>query len=87
MVLVKIPDVHDFDVQLQNTIFGDRGLMRRQFIGFGALEAAARVARRLVSLTLCEKDVEMARSRTHRMSWPSVGTHMLERRSSRRITV
>ena len=43
-----IPGV--FDAQLQNIIFGDRGLLRQQLEGFGIWEAAVRVACRFQSL-------------------------------------
>uniref|UniRef100_A0A7S4STG1 Uncharacterized protein n=1 Tax=Alexandrium monilatum TaxID=311494 RepID=A0A7S4STG1_9DINO len=46
-ILNRIPDKQVFDEQLQEVIFGSRGLLRRQFEGFGVLEAAARTAFRV----------------------------------------
>eukprot|EP00928_Gymnodinium_smaydae_P007841 TRINITY_DN12804_c0_g1_i1.p1 TRINITY_DN12804_c0_g1~~TRINITY_DN12804_c0_g1_i1.p1 ORF type:complete len:281 (-),score=66.04 TRINITY_DN12804_c0_g1_i1:78-920(-) len=47
-ILAKIPSIAEFDAQLQATIFSDRGLLARQFVGFALLDAAARTARRVV---------------------------------------
>jgi len=49
-ILSRIPDTQEFDEQLQEVIFGTRGLLRRQFVGFGVLEAAARTAFRVSRL-------------------------------------
>mmetsp|Transcript_65395 Transcript_65395/g.191370 ORF Transcript_65395/g.191370 Transcript_65395/m.191370 type:complete len:764 (-) Transcript_65395:117-2408(-) len=49
-ILASIVDVQAFDAQLQDLIFGDRGLMHRQFAGVGLLDAAVRTARRLACL-------------------------------------
>uniref|UniRef100_A0A6T1LE03 Uncharacterized protein n=1 Tax=Alexandrium monilatum TaxID=311494 RepID=A0A6T1LE03_9DINO len=46
-ILSKIPDKQEFDEQLQEVIFGSRGLLRRQLQGFGVLEAASRTAFRV----------------------------------------
>eukprot|EP00415_Alexandrium_ostenfeldii_P004711 UN4711 len=46
-ILRRIPDTQEFDAQLQEIIFGDRGLLARQISGFGVLEAAARTAFRV----------------------------------------
>jgi len=46
-ILAKIPDVHQFDAQLQALIFGDRGLMSSRLVGFDILHAAARSALRV----------------------------------------
>ncbi|CAE8650892.1 unnamed protein product, partial [Polarella glacialis] len=48
-ILAKIPDVHEFDVQLQAVIFGSRGLLRNALAGFDRVDAAARAARRAAS--------------------------------------
>ncbi|CAE8652792.1 unnamed protein product [Polarella glacialis] len=48
-ILAKIPDVHEFDVQLQAVIFGSRGLLRNALVGFDRVDAAARAARRAAS--------------------------------------
>ncbi|CAE8587928.1 unnamed protein product [Polarella glacialis] len=48
-ILAKIPDVHEFGVQLQAVIFGSRGLLRRALAGFDRVDAAARAARRAAS--------------------------------------
>lgn len=46
-ILRKIPDVKLFDSHLQGIIFGDRGLLSRQLLGFDLVEAAGHSARRL----------------------------------------
>ncbi|CAE8732456.1 unnamed protein product, partial [Polarella glacialis] len=46
-ILAKIPEVHEFDVQLQAVIFGSRGL--NALVGFNRVDAAARAARRAAS--------------------------------------
>ncbi|CAE8611228.1 unnamed protein product [Polarella glacialis] len=48
-ILAKIPDVYEFDVQLQAVIFGSRGLLRNALAGFDRVDAAARAARRAAS--------------------------------------
>ncbi|CAE8658553.1 unnamed protein product [Polarella glacialis] len=48
-ILAKIPDVHEFDVQLQAVIFGSRGLLRNALAGFDRVDAAARASRRAAS--------------------------------------
>ncbi|CAE8632318.1 unnamed protein product [Polarella glacialis] len=48
-ILAKIPDVHEFDVQLQAVIFGSRGLLRNALAGFDRVDAAAMAARRAAS--------------------------------------
>ncbi|CAE8634884.1 unnamed protein product [Polarella glacialis] len=48
-ILAKIPDVQEFDVQLQAVIFGSRGLLRNALVGFDRVDAAARAARRAAS--------------------------------------
>uniref|UniRef100_A0A7S2Q7D1 Uncharacterized protein n=1 Tax=Zooxanthella nutricula TaxID=1333877 RepID=A0A7S2Q7D1_9DINO len=50
-ILAKIPDTHEFDAQLQALIFGEHGLLARHLVGFGALEAAGRTARRIAAAT------------------------------------
>ena len=47
-ILAKIADKKQFNATLQIVIFGDRGLLRQKFEGLGAVEAAARVARRIL---------------------------------------
>jgi len=46
-ILKRIPDLEEFDAQLQALIFGQRGLFAKRLVGFGALEAAALAARRI----------------------------------------
>lgn len=46
-ILSRIGNKQEFDEQLQEVIFGNRGLLRRNFEGFGVLEAAARTAYRV----------------------------------------
>jgi hypothetical protein len=46
-ILRKIPNLAEFDLQLQNAVFGERGLLRRSFLAFDLLDAAARSARRV----------------------------------------
>merc|ERR1711963_577658 len=46
-ILAKIPNFPEFDSQLQVAIFGKRGLLSRQFVGFDTLYAAARSASRV----------------------------------------
>uniref|UniRef100_A0A7S1WVU9 Uncharacterized protein n=1 Tax=Alexandrium catenella TaxID=2925 RepID=A0A7S1WVU9_ALECA len=46
-ILGRITDTQEFDAQLQEVIFGSRGLLRHEVEGFGVLEAAARTAFRL----------------------------------------
>ncbi|CAE8716853.1 unnamed protein product [Polarella glacialis] len=48
-ILAKIPDVREFDAQLQAVIFGSRGLLRNALAGFDRVDAAARAARRAAS--------------------------------------
>jgi len=49
-IIEKIPDVMEFDAQLQAIIFGARGLLSRTFKGFGVWEAAAHIARRIQAM-------------------------------------
>jgi len=49
-ILRKISNIQEFDTHLQDLIFGDNGLLRKQFVGFGLLDAAVRTARRSASL-------------------------------------
>jgi len=46
LILDTIPDIAKFDARLQWIIFGDHGLLREHFEGFGILQAAAKIARR-----------------------------------------
>merc|ERR1712232_94951 len=46
-ILAKIPDVAEFNAQLQAVIFGDGGLFGRELAGFDFLYSAARTARRV----------------------------------------
>eukprot|EP00415_Alexandrium_ostenfeldii_P000616 UN0616 len=46
-ILKGIRDTQEFDAQLQEIIFGNRGLLARPISGFGVLEAAARTAFRI----------------------------------------
>ncbi|CAE7247289.1 Scn11a [Symbiodinium natans] len=46
-ILAKIGDTEEFDAKLHAVIFGQHGLLGRRFHGFGALDAAARTARRV----------------------------------------
>jgi len=48
-ILARIPDIKEFDKQLQCVIFGDRGLFHEKLIGFGTLDAAARASRRVAA--------------------------------------
>jgi len=48
-ILARIPDVHEFDLHLQAMIFGNKGLLARHVVGFGVLEAAALIARRVAA--------------------------------------
>ncbi|CAE8714668.1 unnamed protein product [Polarella glacialis] len=48
-ILAKIPDVYEYDAQLQAVIFGSRGLLRNALAGFDRVDAAARAARRAAS--------------------------------------
>ncbi|CAE8648826.1 unnamed protein product [Polarella glacialis] len=54
-ILAKIPDVYEFDVQLQAVIFGSRGLLRNVLAGFDRVDAAARAARRAASAAAASK--------------------------------
>lgn len=53
-ILSRIPDVEEFDTQLQAAIFGTRGLFGQRFSGFDALNAAANTARRLLRVRRVE---------------------------------
>lgn len=46
-ILRKIPCFADFNTQLHALIFGEKGLLRCEFRGFGLLDAAVRTARRM----------------------------------------
>eukprot|EP00928_Gymnodinium_smaydae_P081974 TRINITY_DN65400_c0_g1_i1.p1 TRINITY_DN65400_c0_g1~~TRINITY_DN65400_c0_g1_i1.p1 ORF type:complete len:712 (+),score=70.90 TRINITY_DN65400_c0_g1_i1:61-2196(+) len=46
-ILALIPDITEFDTQLQVVIFGSNGLLGRQLIGFDSLYTAARTALRV----------------------------------------
>merc|ERR1711920_708804 len=46
-ILAKIPDVAEFNAQLQTAIFGTSGLFGRQLAGFDFLYSAARTACRV----------------------------------------
>uniref|UniRef100_A0A7S2J972 Uncharacterized protein n=1 Tax=Zooxanthella nutricula TaxID=1333877 RepID=A0A7S2J972_9DINO len=48
-IMARIPDVQEFDLHLQAMIFGNRGLLARHVVGFGVLEAAALIARRVAA--------------------------------------
>jgi hypothetical protein len=50
LILQSIPDVPRFDARLQWIIFGDHGLLKEHFDGFGVLAAAAKIARRADAL-------------------------------------
>mmetsp|Transcript_130562 Transcript_130562/g.317139 ORF Transcript_130562/g.317139 Transcript_130562/m.317139 type:complete len:319 (+) Transcript_130562:3-959(+) len=49
-IMSRILNVEKFDSHIQDMIFGDAGLMRKEFVGFGLLDAAVRTSRRLSSL-------------------------------------
>lgn len=57
-ILAKIPNIQEFDFQLQAVIFGEHGLWNRCFVGFGVFEAAANIARRMKVLLSRLSDVE-----------------------------
>mmetsp|Transcript_24047 Transcript_24047/g.32441 ORF Transcript_24047/g.32441 Transcript_24047/m.32441 type:complete len:84 (-) Transcript_24047:29-280(-) len=49
-ILARILNVKKFDAHLQDIIFGNAGLMRKEFVGFGLLDAAVRTSRRISAL-------------------------------------
>uniref|UniRef100_A0A7S4T2E7 Uncharacterized protein n=1 Tax=Alexandrium monilatum TaxID=311494 RepID=A0A7S4T2E7_9DINO len=49
-IMSRILDVERFDSHLQDIIFGDAGLMRKAFTGFGLLDGAVRTSRRISTL-------------------------------------
>lgn len=57
-ILSSIPDIALFDTYLQTIIFGEHGIMAQKFSGFGLLEAAICVARRVVSTKVITSPIE-----------------------------
>jgi len=57
-ILEKIHDIGEFDAQLQVVIFGEHGLLKRCFAGFGIYCAAANIARRVQALADRVEDLE-----------------------------
>eukprot|EP00445_Apocalathium_hangoei_P017816 CAMPEP_0203892852 /NCGR_PEP_ID=MMETSP0359-20131031/35989_1 /ASSEMBLY_ACC=CAM_ASM_000338 /TAXON_ID=268821 /ORGANISM="Scrippsiella Hangoei, Strain SHTV-5" /LENGTH=588 /DNA_ID=CAMNT_0050814887 /DNA_START=59 /DNA_END=1822 /DNA_ORIENTATION=- len=50
-IMAKIPDVHEFDAQLQALIFGTRGLLAKRLVGTDVLYAAVRAAVRISAIS------------------------------------
>merc|ERR1712125_185063 len=65
-ILAKIPDVAEFNAQLQAVIFGKSGLFGRQLAGFDFLYSAARTACRVKAvkdswkISKCKNEMDLA---------------------------
>uniref|UniRef100_A0A7S2QB07 Uncharacterized protein n=1 Tax=Zooxanthella nutricula TaxID=1333877 RepID=A0A7S2QB07_9DINO len=79
-ILAKIPDTAEFDAQLQNMIFCERGLFGKKLVGFDIPRTAALIARRVKALPV-EKEASGATPTGRRAPWRTAWQHMTSRLS------
>ena len=64
-ILARIPNVAEFDMNLQSIIFGEQGVLQQVFVGLDMLDAAVRTARRMKVLADDAERMLRAESQQH----------------------